>query len=320
MKHNNIQELFVSATTGVPNASEGRTSLLCQESYEETRVHYAFMISAILILTATIGYIFLYCKMSHVHANLSIQQKESKEKASVKGADPDDMPITLKAIVLILLAALMMSYCVLEDGFASFLMTFSLSRLRWSKETGSYATTVFWACFVIGRFSGIFMVGWFKQKTLLTTHFILIALSLIGFLLATVFSIIPLIWIFTGTLGYSMSVVFPCIFGWTSENIMKITGKISAMFLVSAGLGAMFFPLLVGYLMEYHSPMWFAYILVIAIGWTILLYASIRLIAQFCIIGKRKTKQNNNFKRDMIVLRSKKVKINKDDDLYPVLR
>ena len=231
--------------------------------------------------------------MSHVHANLAKQQQTSKENDSGKDLELSGqrMPFKVKAAFLSLLAALMMSYCVMEDGFASFLMTFSLSYLGWDKETGSYVTTVFWAVFVIGRFSGIFLVSRFKQKTLLTTYFLLITLSLVGFLLAAVFRIIPLIWIFTGTLGFSMSVVFPCIFGWTSENIMQITGKISAMFLVSAGIGAMIFPLLVGYLMEFHSPMWFIYMLVITMVFTLTVYSSIRLIARICVHKKAKKEQ-----------------------------
>lgn len=312
----NTTALQISATMDFHNVSQDTNNLICEEAYEDTKVQWAYLISAILILTATLGYIFLYCKMSHVHANLAKQQKDSKEMSSGNGSDQEYMSISLKATLLILLSSLMMSYCVMEDGFASFLMTFCLTRLGWSKETGSYATTVFWACFVVGRFAGIFMVNCFKQKTLLTTHFIYIALSLIGLLLATFFTIIPLIWVFTGTLGYSMSVVFPCIFGWTSENIMQITGKISAMFLVSAGLGAMFFPLLVGYLMEYHSPMWFVYVLVAMMGFTILLYISIRLIAHFFILSKEKKKTEI----ELMVLKSKKVKIDKDNNLYPVLR
>ena len=237
--------------------------------------------------------------MSHVHAKLAKLKKITKENICGPGNDfelnGEYMPMKIKATFLVLLALLMMSYCVMEDGFASFLMTFSLSYLGWDKVTGSYATAVFWAVFVIGRFVGIFMVSRFKQKTLLTTYFLLITLSLVGFLLAALFRMVPLIWIFTGTLGFSMSVVFPCIFGWTSENIMQITGKISAMFLVSAGIGAMIFPLLVGYLMEFHSPMWFIYSLLIAIMLTLVIYASIRLTARVCIYRKVNKGQNKYF-------------------------
>ena len=282
-------------------------------------MHYAFLICATLIFTATIGYIFLYCKMSHVHASLAKQQKDAKD-ARKNIPDEKSMSFKVKAFILILLASLMMSYCVMEDGFASFLMTFTLNRLNWNKDTGSYITTVFWACFVTGRFFGIFIVGCCKQSTMLTTYLCFIALSSIGFLLASIFSVIPLIWIFTGTLGFSMSIVFPCIFGWTSENILKITGKISSMFLVSAGLGAMLFPLLVGYLMEYVSPLWFAYMLVVFMGITVSIYTTIRFLAHYFVHRKDTNTESIEYGKEPIVLKSETLTINKDDKLYPLLQ
>ena len=257
--------------------------------------------------------------MSHVHASLAKQQKDSKD-ARKNNPDEKSMPLKVKAVILILLASLMMSYCVMEDGFASFLMTFSLNHLNWSKETGSYITTVFWACFVTGRFCGIFIVGCCKQSTMLTTYLGFIAVSSVGFLLGSVFSVIPLVWIFTGTLGFSMSIVFPCIFGWTSENILKITGKISSMFLVSAGLGAMLFPLLVGYLMEYFSPLWFAYMLVIFMGVTVSIYSSIRLMAHIFVKRGNNDTQTVVDEKELTVLKSEAVTIDKDNKLYPILQ
>lgn len=261
--------------------------------------------------------------MSHVHSNLAKQQKTPKENSSETDSYSNDpkMPLKLKAFVLILLASLMMSYCVTEDGFSGFLMTFSLSRLHWDKETGSYLTTVFWIFFVIGRFCGIFLVGSFRQTTLLTMYISSISVSSVGFLLGSYYNVIAFVWIFTGTLGFSMSIVFPCIFGWTSENILKITGKISSMFLVSAGIGAMLFPILAGYLIEYHSPLWFAYMLVIFSGVTASLYLTIRLITYYFINRKYQNEDTAvDSGKEMTIVKSKQVTLDKDDKLYPILR
>ena len=194
-----------SNSTKAPNST-------CFAAYEETRIHYAFLISAILIFIAAIGYMFLYSKMNKLYAR---QTKEQHNSIDTRKDTPVEstIPIKVKAVILILLASLMMSYSVMEKGFSDFLMTFVLNRLNWSKEIGSFLTTVFWACFTIGRFAGIFIVGHCKQSSMLTLYLGFIALSSFGFLLRAVFNVIPLIWIFTGTLGFSMSVVFPCIFG-----------------------------------------------------------------------------------------------------------
>ena len=269
---------FFSASMEFSNSTKAPNST-CFAAYEETRVYYAYLISAILILIASIGYMFLYCKMNKLHSRQQRDSIDTRKDTPVEST----IPINVKAVILILLASLMMSYSVMEKGFSDFLMTFVLNRLNWSKETGSFLTTIFWACFTIGRFAGIFIVGHCKQSTMLTLYLGFIALSSFGFMLGTVFNVFPLIWIFTGTLGFSMSVVFPCIFGWTSENILNITGKISSLFLVSAGLGGILFPLLVGYLMEYFSPLWFVYMLMIFTGVAISIYLLIRLITHACI-------------------------------------
>ena len=272
----------------------------CQEEYEETRVQYAFLISTVMSLSASIGCVFLYFKLSDVYVNAANAKRprDSSKETDTSGEcvkpKGHHMSRRLKAIFLCLLAILLMTYCIIEDEFGNFLMTFVITYLNWNKESGSYVNTVYWACFVIGRFAGIFLVKQFKQSRILTVFLLSIAFSLVGFWLAALYSVTLLIWIFSGAVGMSMSVIVASIFSWTSENVVKITGKISAFLCVSASTGVMFFPILAGYLMEVYTPMWLVYILIIVSIINLMLYTIIRILTRIYILNSGQVKETEH--------------------------
>lgn len=259
----------------------------CQPIFEETRVQYAFLISSCIAISGSFGYMLLYCRFSNVYvfAANAKKQKDVQEKGLASDDKPKGRHLSakLKILFLTLLSLLLMTYCIIEDEFGNYLMTFSVLWLGWSKETGSYATTVYWTCFIIGRFGGIFISNCYSQGRILTTFISLMVVSIFGFGLSSHFRIGTLVWIFTGFMGFSMSVIVASIFSWTSQNVIKITGKVTSTFLVTASTGVMFFPILTGYMMEYYSPMWFVYILAIVMVTNVAVYISIRLLARHYI-------------------------------------
>ena len=244
-------------------------------------------------LSAAVGCVFLYCKLSQVYIYAANAKKPNDLNHSTSGElnkpKGHHLSIRLKIVFLILLSLLLMTYCIIEDEFGNFLMTFVITYLQWNKEKGSYATTFYWACFVLGRFAGIFLVKRFKQSVILSLFLISLALSVVGFWLGSFLNVSALVWIFTGAMGLSMSVIVPSIFSWTSENVVLISGKISAMFCVSASTGVMFFPILAGHLMELYTPMWLVYICLIVAVINLVVYLIIRVLNRICILNSRHT-------------------------------
>ena len=264
----------------------------CQEEYEETRVQYAFLISTVMSLSASLGCVFLYFKLSDVFVDAANAKRPRDKFREEKDTSEEcikpkghHMSRGLKAIFLCLLALLLTTYCIIEHEFGNFLMTFVITYLYWNKESGSYVNTVFWACFVLGRFAGIFLVKQFKQSRILTVFLLSIAFSLVGFWLAALYSVALLIWIFSGAVGISMSVIEASLLSWTSENVVNITGKISAFLCATASTGEMFFPILDGYLMEVYTPMWLVYILIIVSFINLILYAILRILTKIYILN-----------------------------------
>ncbi|XP_045169469.2 sodium-dependent glucose transporter 1A-like [Mercenaria mercenaria] len=272
--------------------SANSTQLLkCTDRLGETNVHYAFLLSAVFMFSATIGYIYLYIKIRTKKQKLNATHTETKTDDKIDKRQK--LPVYLKIVFLTLLSLLIASYCVAEDSFAGFFMTFSLDYLKWDKSTGSFATALFWFSFCVGRFFGIFIVSCCKNSTLLTLYLFLLSFAYLGFVLTTLFRFHPLVWVFITILGFSMSVVFPAIFSWTSEHVIHVSGKISALFLTSSCLSGMVFSLLIGYLMEYVHSMWYAYILLIMSCSCFVLYFCIRVIRKCCVKKQTQTRETD---------------------------
>ena len=222
----------------------------------KTNVHYAYLITAILTAMTSIPFLIIYMKS---------RGEKQKMKQSEEYRDPTNFKTVakyLQLLILLLVSSLMFLYCGTEDTFAGFLMTFCISQLECSKSSGSFATSVHWICFGFTRLGAIYFVRFISTTKLLFIFSTLMVISFSCLLISSLLKITPLIWIFIGCSGFSMSVMFPAIFTWTNERIVKVSGRISAMFLTSAALGVMLFPLLFGYMMERFSSMWFMFLLV----------------------------------------------------------
>ena len=223
--------------------------------FGETSVQYSYLITGILVFITVIPFsVMLYLRPKDV----------AKTDAITNQKDPTNFKeLSLPARILILsfLSLLIIIYCGTDDTYAGFLMTFLLTELNWNKSEGSLASSLHWLCFGLARLGCIFLVRYVKTSKLMIIFGILVVFSFTGLLLSTIYNIKPLIWIFIGFPGIALSLLFPAMFTWTNENIVIVSGKISAMFLMSASTGVMLLPLLFGYTMERFSPRWFLYLL-----------------------------------------------------------
>lgn len=172
----------------------------------------------------------------------------------------------LKVLFTCLLALTLLFYVVSEHCFVGFLMTFILIQLKWSKARGSTASSLFWVAFTTGRLTGIVIVKFVNSSVTIIVFMIMVTLGVILFLTAAVFNTNSLVWVSIVVIGYGMSVIFGSVFSWLSQNIWTLTGKMTSIFFTLMCIGNMGIPLLVGYLMDRISPMWFIYSCLVLIG------------------------------------------------------
>lgn len=243
------------------------------EVYGETSVHYSYLITAAVVFITVIPFSVMY------YMQPTEKPKPERLKDKKQTTHFSTLSLPKKALILSILSLLIIIYCGTDDTYAGFLMTFAITQLKWSKSQGSFATSLHWICFGLARLGCIFLVRFVKTSKLIVIFATLLVISFTGLFISTIYDIKPLIWIFIGCPGISMSLIFPAMFTWTNENVVNVSGKISAMFLMSASTGVMLFPILFGYAMEQFSPIWFVYLLLgQSVTWLVLFSSTLILV------------------------------------------
>lgn len=238
---------------------------------EGTQVHTAFLITGICAFLSGIPFfVFFVCD--------KVTKKTEKSKAEEK-VTQRKLPLPVLLCLLGTLCVFYILYSCVEDTFASFLMTFLVRQYSSvTKAKGAYITAIYWASFAVSRFLMIFVSSLLTPVRLLYLCLTLMVIAYTSFLISAIAENVIALSVFAAMAGLSMSGVFPAGFSWTQSELLKVTGPISSCILVSASLGTMINPLILGYLMEELSNMWFCYLLV---GETFVLCAVFMFLLNF---------------------------------------
>ncbi|KAL3832490.1 hypothetical protein ACJMK2_024130 [Sinanodonta woodiana] len=276
----NISFSNISHTSDFPSCSSSTNCTITTELeyWGETKVQYAYMISMIIGILSAISFLVTY-----LQRNSEAQRRANQEANEASRRISTQISKFQKIGVMTLLMLMFHVYCAVEDTFGSYLMTFSLLHLNWTKLNGSLATTIYWASFGFGRFSGIFIIRLIHPTTMLFIYCSFMVISLAGFTLGSVLLFDPIVWTFSSLVGLALSVIFPTIITWTEETVMPVSGKIASLFLVAAASGTMLNPLYLGYLMENKSPLWFPYLLLGQSMLCLLIFVILFICTKTCI-------------------------------------
>ncbi|XP_045168516.2 sodium-dependent glucose transporter 1A-like isoform X1 [Mercenaria mercenaria] len=282
----------------------------CKEpGYGPTYVHFAYLISFFVILSTSVPFFVIFVKeIMRTYKSPNIAEVNITEQQEQKG---EEQPRTMnkfskkvQTLILILLSLFMMIYCAVEDTFSSFLATFCISYFGWGKDISSYATSVFWFAFAVGRFLAIFIVKRFKPVNLLMIYCISLIIAFLGILTACFTSTTSLLWVSISLAGFSMSLIFPSVYSWTEESILQVTGKISSLFVIAGSIGLIINPIVLGYLMDNMTPMWFVYLLLGKSCFTLLLIFVVIALVKLCKKSDCCKNSGNAVEKEMVPLQS----------------
>lgn len=238
----------VSNVTEVNNNATSSHSVATQS----TNIHYAFLITGILVLTAAVPFLVAVLQKRRT--------KKTKRQYSSESVDKNKLPKTIKRIILGILCVNSFVATAYIDLFPSFLTTFVMEQVSWTQKSASTITSVYFATYAVGNFIGVFILAYVTPTKLIAFSYISSALMITGFLLSVLFSHTELIWVTVALAGLTMSGILPTLFTWTQEHVTPITARLASMLLISGSAGVMVNPLLLGYMMEQLSPMWFIYL------------------------------------------------------------
>ncbi|XP_064614236.1 sodium-dependent glucose transporter 1A-like [Liolophura sinensis] len=227
------------------------------DAVQQTQVHIPYIIIGLLAVLSSIPFIEMFRSKRAEKRRQSLNQGNEEKEKEIR-----HIPLTtcLKATFLVLMGFFYITYACVEDTFAGFIMTFVVVHLRWSKTKGTRITSVFWISFSVGRLFAIVISKYLTPWKMLAVDFVLLIVSFLALLLG-VESSEAFSWVCTVAVAIAMASIFPSGMTWMDKSIMKISGKVASFLLVCASIGSMANPLLVGYLFENDTPMWFIYLL-----------------------------------------------------------
>ncbi|XP_052806478.1 sodium-dependent glucose transporter 1-like [Mya arenaria] len=276
---------FVAPVTCVPTNEtyNNTTEKTCVDIYGETHIHWTYLIVGIGSLSAAVPFLILYCLSgSHNTYITTFMENNELSKKNIPITLPD-LSLKKKVLFVSALTLLISSYACTEGRYSSLITSFNDEYLKWPKQEGLDLASVFWGAFAVGRFISIPISHYLKPSNMILVYLIVLTLTFIAFLFASIHDIVGLIWTCSALAGLSMSAIFPAIFTWTAESILHVTGKISATYLVGVSVFNMLMPLLYGYLMEHVNLLYFAYLLIAQCVFSFVIYVIIRLMIKLYI-------------------------------------
>ena len=200
------------------------------------------------------------------------------------------LPLAMKACLLVPVGLLLAMSCGAADTYNSYLTSFCVNFFKWTKSNGSNATLIYWIFFCVGKIVGICIIHIVNLSKLLFGFVFFIVLSSFGFAVSAYYEYDLGIWISSGCIGLGASITFPTTISWVEEYLFPVTGKISAVVFVTASTASIINPIILGFLMEEVTPLWFPYL--ITIENTVLLVAFVICVVLAEFTEKRFGKNN----------------------------
>ncbi|XP_053405184.1 sodium-dependent glucose transporter 1A-like [Mercenaria mercenaria] len=222
----------------------------------DTDLHYALFISGLLLVSAAVPFLAIFFK--NQHSKKSQRQKYAKNVSSVD--EQKLLPTHIERTVLCIFILNSFVATAFLDLFPTFLTTFVIERASMTQQNGANLSSAYFAMYGVGNFLNIFASIYIKTTKIIIFSYITTGIMLTCVIFSVLFPNKDTLSVFIPLCGASEAIILPTIFTWIQEHVTPVTGKLASGLLISGSLGVTLNPLLVGYLMEVHSPMWFLYL------------------------------------------------------------
>ncbi|KAK6165705.1 hypothetical protein SNE40_022583 [Patella caerulea] len=227
----------------------------CSNSTEtpdlKIRLHYAYAISGALAFIASFPLLYQTCRKGKF---------QPTKRTSPDPETDQELPIRHYIIAIIIIVLTFVFNNSIEDAFSSFLMTFVVKQLNWSKTQGAQLSSMFFGMYVIVRALGIFFADLLSPTLLLFGSLAILLVSIAGLTISSIYSGHIGVWICVAACGFIIGVLFPIGVAWINKSIVSVSGKMSSIMLMGSATGRLCNPIALGYFMKEFSPLWFCYL------------------------------------------------------------
>ena len=229
---------------------------------EMTRVQYSYLIIGVYCLISSIAFSFTYLvwfkyeelKGKNRH---KVQAKNGREEETSNNIDKKLEPMWFRIPMMIFMFLRFGTLVALEIVYASFLMTFAVNGLNWTKQDGLAVTSVFRASFAAARGLSICLAAAVSPTKMIIKDLVIL-ISAFVVLLIWVEANNLVLWVGSGVVGFGMGSLYASSMSW-ADGQMIITGKAGSTFVTGTWIGALTIPASVGYLFDTVGPFSFIY-------------------------------------------------------------
>lgn len=250
--------------TTIPNVSitSNNMTLGPADRTKTSRLYIPYTISAAVGVCVFVAFLIMFV----------IQREDTN---MVPNVDEDDdivntsvlttartLPPKLRMLSLVLLSSLLMIFQSLADSFSAYLAVFCVTYLNWSAADSAVINSVTNFCGIVAAVVALFSAC---LNTLIFTGVNVIGtvLGMASLLVSSLHNMDIGIWLSSGVVGYFKAMVFSLIFTWTNEYVTPVSGAVSSLYLLTTCVGSTVNTVILGWLMEDYSNLWFCYLFLI---------------------------------------------------------
>ena len=237
-------------------------SSLPTDPQEMTRIQYSYLIIGVYCLISSIAFSFTYLvwfKYEELKGknHPEVHTKNGREDETSENADKKLEPMWFRIPMMLFMFLRFGTLVALEIVYASFLMTFAVKGLNWTKQDGLAVTSVFRASFAAARGLSICLAAAVSPTKMIIKDLVIL-ISAFVVLLIWVEANYLVLWVGSGVVGFGMGSLYASSMSW-ADGHMIITGKAGSTFVTGTWIGALTIPASVGYLFDTVGPFSFIY-------------------------------------------------------------
>ena len=182
-------------------------------------------------------------------------------------------------MVVSLICILVALATAFTDSLGNYVATF------WSQDIGSSMTSLSFGSVFFSNLISVFILKTMTSKSVIYVSNIATIGSMSLIYAGVRSDILPLQIVSFPTTGVAMSCILPSRPTFAQEAVTRISGIIASALLFAGDVGAMVNPILLGYLMEYVTPMWYIYLSLLEAAFCFVIFTITSVITRKYIIA-----------------------------------
>ena len=225
---------------------------------KESRVQYVFIIISLITLVGAFPFWYFQarkCMTTGSEVNVPENQTQQERKSFKEILNPANYTggsMVYGICIIVLICIIYINAVGGEHSFGTFVRTYSVDVLKFSKDNASYLNLTYWFFHALGRFFSFIIALWIPIRYLFFIEVLAYFITSMAVHLVASRTQLSL-WISTAVVGFVVSPIYGS--GITYANTqVEVRGIMLMSSELSGGLGVAFYVWMTGYMYDFYGP------------------------------------------------------------------